>query len=143
MYTIIIIVTSTACGASDTLFGGFNARAALITRGLTETRRLVVAKGGKDKTMMGLSGVGDLVLTCTGTLSRNYQTGKALAEDASNAIAEGVFTAKSIHQMRENTGVDMPICEAVYKVIYENCSIQDALFTLQSRPLRKENDEDE
>ncbi|KNC78871.1 hypothetical protein SARC_08709 [Sphaeroforma arctica JP610] len=139
-------VLAIACGASDGFGFGYDARAALITRGLAELRRLVVAKGGKESTLMGLAGVGDLVLTCTGTLSRNYQTGKALAEgksiddirNSSKAIAEGVFTAKSIYQMQERTKVDMPICGAVYKVIYEGCSIKDALHTLQSRELKKE-----
>jgi len=141
-------VLAIACGASDGFGFGYDARAALITRGLAETSRLVQAKGGKESTMMGLSGVGDTVLTCTGTLSRNYQTGVSLAQGktideikaASNAIAEGVFTAKSIHQLMETTNVDMPICEAVYKVIYENMSIEGALASLQSRPLRKERD---
>lgn len=117
-------VLAIASGASDGFGFGYNARAALITRGLAEMCRLVVAKGGDARTLMGLSGVGDLVLTCTGTLSRNYTTGKMLAEGktideikaSSKAVAEGVFTALAIHQMAAKLGVDMPICEQVYKV---------------------------
>lgn len=117
-------VLAIASGASDGFGFGYNARAALITRGLAEMSRLVVAKGGDARTLMGLAGVGDLVLTCTGTLSRNYTTGKELATGKSideirgstKAVAEGVFTALAIHQMSAKLGVDMPICEAVYRV---------------------------
>lgn len=137
-----------ASGASDGFGFGYNARAALITRGVAEMQRLVVAKGGDPRTLMGLAGIGDLVLTCTGTLSRNYTTGKQLAEGmdidqikaSTNAVAEGVFTALAIHQMAERLGVDMPICEQVYQVIYEKRPIKEALGLLQARPLRAEHD---
>eukprot|EP00002_Diphylleia_rotans_P028939 TRINITY_DN5854_c0_g1_i1.p1 TRINITY_DN5854_c0_g1~~TRINITY_DN5854_c0_g1_i1.p1 ORF type:complete len:342 (+),score=87.16 TRINITY_DN5854_c0_g1_i1:51-1076(+) len=139
-------VIAIACGASDGFGFGLDARAALITRGLAEISRLVVKKGGNHYTMMGLCGVGDLVLTCTGNLSRNWQVGNRLAKGESieeiqksmQTIAEGVNTAYSVHQLANSLGVDMPICEQVYRVIFERVSIKDALAALQSRPLRAE-----
>lgn len=142
-------VLAIASGASDGFGFGYDARAALITRGLAEMKRLVVAKGGSAQTLFGLAGIGDLVLTCTGTLSRNYQVGHALAQgktmeeikSESKAIAEGVFTCKSLKQMIDREGgIDMPICLSVYRVVYENEPIQEALEKLRARPLRKEFD---
>jgi len=139
-------VLAIASGALDGFGFGNNARAALITRGLFELRRLVVAKGGSENGILGLAGVGDLVLTCTSSLSRNYSTGARLAKgetieqikESNRTVAEGVFSALSIHQLAEKLKVEMPICEQVYRVIYENVPIQEALSVLQQRPLRSE-----
>ena len=152
-------VLAIACGASDGFGFGANARAALITRGLAEMTRLVVKKGGKASTITGLAGVGDLVLTCSSSLSRNYSVGQAMAmaarsqpqqkskEDSSNnfnrdlAVAEGVKTSLAVHLLAERLGVEMPICESVYEVIHKGIDIKTALRKLQDRPLRAEHDE--
>eukprot|EP00931_Biecheleriopsis_adriatica_P015903 TRINITY_DN11902_c0_g1_i2.p1 TRINITY_DN11902_c0_g1~~TRINITY_DN11902_c0_g1_i2.p1 ORF type:complete len:381 (+),score=78.20 TRINITY_DN11902_c0_g1_i2:52-1143(+) len=136
-------VLAIASGASDGLGLGANARAALISRGLAEMARLVVKKGGCSSTIMGLAGVGDLVLTCTGALSRNYTIGKQLGEgkgmDTGAAVAEGVSTSLAVHELAEKLEVDMPLCEAVYQVLHRGVEVQTALATLQDRPLRSED----
>ena len=150
-------VLAIACGASDGFGFGANARAALITRGLAEMTRLVVKKGGKASTITGLAGVGDLVLTCSSSLSRNYSVGQAMAarslpeqqrkaESSNNfnrnlAVAEGVKTSLAVHLLAERLGVEMPICESVYEVIHKGIDIKTALRKLQDRPLRAEHDE--
>lgn len=134
-----------ACGASEGLGFGSNARAGLITRGLAEMARLVVQKGGKASTVTGLAGVGDLVLTCSSSLSRNFTVGKSLAEGkgatSGTAVAEGVLTSLSMHRLAEQLHVDMPICEAVYQVIHKQVPVLEALASLQGRPLGSESDD--
>jgi glycerol-3-phosphate dehydrogenase (NAD(P)+) len=130
-----------AAGASDGLGFGHNARAALITRGLAETGRLSAALGGKRETLMGLAGLGDLVLTCTGDLSRNRRVGLALAEGRPLAailaelghVAEGVGAARDARVLCRQHGVDMPICDAVYRVLYENLPPRRAVEALLAR----------
>lgn len=138
-------VLAIACGASDGFGFGADARAALITRGLAEMARLVVQRGGKVSTVTGLAGVGDLVLTCSSSLSRNYSVGKAIAEgkgmDTGAAVAEGVRTSLAMKRLAEKLDVDMPICDAVYQVIHNEVPIQRALAGLQARPLRSEDDD--
>ena len=120
-------VLAIAAGASDGLGFGDNARAALITRGLAETGRLSAAMGGKRETLMGLSGLGDLVLTCTGDRSRNRRVGLGLARGESLSavlaslghVAEGVTAARAVHALADSLAIDMPICAAVYRVLYE------------------------
>ncbi|MGE4496996.1 MAG: NAD(P)H-dependent glycerol-3-phosphate dehydrogenase [Deferribacterales bacterium] len=139
-------VIAVAAGISDGLGFGHNARAGLITRGLAEITRLGVAMGAKAETFMGLSGMGDLVLTCTGDLSRNRQVGLKLAEGFGideitgkmNMVAEGVYTAKAAYAYAAKAGIEMPITEQVYKVIYENKNPKDSVMALMERPLRKE-----
>lgn len=139
-------VIAVAAGISDGLGFGYNARAGLITRGLAEITRLGVAMGAKAETFMGLSGMGDLVLTCTGDLSRNRQVGLKLAEGFGideitgkmNMVAEGVYTAKAAYAYAAKAGIEMPITEQVYKVIYENKNPKDSVMALMERPLRKE-----
>eukprot|EP01060_Flectonema_neradi_P006521 TRINITY_DN14404_c0_g1_i1.p1 TRINITY_DN14404_c0_g1~~TRINITY_DN14404_c0_g1_i1.p1 ORF type:complete len:348 (+),score=90.36 TRINITY_DN14404_c0_g1_i1:48-1091(+) len=140
-------VIAIAAGATDGFEFGSNGRAGLISRGLAEMTRLIVRKGGKQATLMGLAGVGDLVLTCSSTMSRNYTVGFRLAkgEDiqtilSGKSVAEGVKTSSSVHQLAARLGVDMPICEEVYNVIHQNKPIAEALNTLQSRPLRSEGE---
>ncbi|MDP2805306.1 MAG: NAD(P)H-dependent glycerol-3-phosphate dehydrogenase [Gallionellaceae bacterium] len=134
-------VLAIAAGISDGLHLGYNARAALLTRGLAEMTRLGLRMGGKAETLGGLSGAGDLILTCTGDLSRNRQVGmflahkKILADILSELghVAEGVYTAREVHQVAQKMGVDMPICEAVYRVLYENLEATKAAESLLSR----------
>lgn len=134
-------VLAIAAGISDGMQMGLNARAALLTRGLAEMTRLGLQMGGRAETLGGLSGVGDLILTCTGDLSRNRQVGMLLAQrnslstilDQLGHVAEGVYTAREVHRVAEQLGVDMPICEAVYRVLYENLAAAKAVDMLLSR----------
>lgn len=139
-------VMAIASGISDGLGLGFNARAALITRGLAEMRRLGSAMGAKKETFSGLSGLGDLVLTCTGSLSRNYTVGTKLAQGMKLAdilsqtkmVAEGVATAESAYQLSQKYNIEMPIVEQIYKVIYEDKNPAAAVNDLMSRALKSE-----
>ncbi len=139
-------VIAIAAGACDGLGLGANTRAALITRGVAEMARLVTAKGGHLLTTAGLAGVGDLILTCTGDLSRNrslgYKLGRGMlleqALASSDGVAEGYPTAKSTHELAARLGVDLPICEAVHSVLYGGRDASFALKSLLSRPLRAE-----
>jgi len=139
-------VLAIACGIADGRGFGDNARAALITRGLAELTRLCVAKGGRAETMMGLSGMGDLVLTCTGTQSRNYSLGRAIGGgrtladilDERNSVAEGVFTSSAAVALAEQLAVDMPIATAVDAVLNREADIDDVIGALLARPLRAE-----
>ena len=126
---------------------GDNARAALITRGLAEISRLAVALGGKAETLMGLSGLGDLVLTANSTQSRNYSVGLALGEGKSlneilsnrRSVAEGVYTAEAVVERARAVNVEMPICEGLMKIMNENVPVNDVLYSLLSRPFKSEN----
>jgi glycerol-3-phosphate dehydrogenase (NAD(P)+) len=134
-------VLAIAAGTSDGLGFGHNARAALITRGLAETGRLSAALGGKRETLMGLAGLGDLVLTCTGDLSRNRRVGLGLARGRPlpeilselGHVAEGVAAARDVRTLCSACAVDMPICEAVFRVLYENLPPRRAVETLLAR----------
>ena len=139
-------VMAIATGIADGLKLGMNARAALITRGLAEMTRLGLALGARAETFMGLAGVGDLLLTCTGDLSRNRRVGLALARGEVltditaqlGAVAEGVKSAPSIDQLARRTGVEMPITRAVCAVLFERLPAQEALQQLLSRQVRSE-----
>ena len=141
-------VIAIAAGASDGLGFGHNTRAALITRGLAEITRLALAKGSHPMTLAGLAGMGDLVLTCTGELSRNRTVGFELGrgeklEDVLarlGHVAEGVPTAQSAYCLARQLGVDLPICSEVYRVLFEREAPRDAVRELTARPLRKERD---
>jgi glycerol-3-phosphate dehydrogenase (NAD(P)+) len=134
-------VLAIAAGASDGLGFGNNARAALITRGLAETARLAVALGGRRETLTGLSGLGDLVLTCTGDLSRNRRVGLGLGRGealtailaALGHVAEGVSAAQAVHTLAAALRVDMPISEAVYRILYEDLPPRRAVEALLAR----------
>ena len=139
-------VLAIAAGAADGLGFGANTRAALITRGLAEMMRLGEAMGGKRETFMGLAGVGDLILTCTDNQSRNRRTGLLLAqgktlaqvhEEIGQAI-EGIKTAREVVRLARQYGVEVPISEQVYRVLYENCPIEEAVHTLLSRKSSQE-----
>ena len=139
-------IMAIATGASDGLGFGHNARAALITRGLAETTRLAVSLGGKPETLSGLAGIGDLVLTCTGDLSRNRQVGLRLGGGESAAeilssmrmVAEGVRNTKTIKELADRQGVEMPIVEAVYRVLYEALHPKQVIGELFGRELKPE-----
>ncbi len=139
-------VMAIASGISDGLGLGSSTRAALITRGLAEMTRIGVAMGAVEKTFMGLSGLGDLVLTCTGTLSRNYTVGFRLGKGERledilanmTMVAEGVATSESAYELSERHGVEMPIIEQIYKVIREGKSPPDAVKELMTRSLKSE-----
>jgi glycerol-3-phosphate dehydrogenase (NAD(P)+) len=139
-------VIAVAAGACDGLGFGYNTRAALITRGLAEVARLALAKGGQALTLAGLAGLGDLVLTCTGELSRNrtlgYELGrgKKLADALSSLghVAEGVVTADSAFHLAQRLGVELPISSEVYRVLFEHKPVSDAVRAVLSRPLTRE-----
>jgi glycerol-3-phosphate dehydrogenase (NAD(P)+) len=134
-------VLAIAAGISDGLGFGANARAALITRGLAEMGRLSHALGGQRETLMGLAGLGDLVLTCTGELSRNRRVGLELAAGKALAtvlallghVAEGVPAARAVHALAHSLKVEMPICEAVHQVLYEHVEPRVAVTQLLER----------
>jgi glycerol-3-phosphate dehydrogenase (NAD(P)+) len=139
-------VLAIACGVVEGRKLGDNARAALITRGLAEMVRLAVAKGGRAETLMGLSGLGDLVLTCTATQSRNYSLGLALGQGRALtdilaervSIAEGVDSAAAAAALAKRVGVDMPITAAVDAILHRRAPIDDAIAALLSRPFKNE-----
>src|SRR5262249_15021735 len=139
-------VLAIACGIVAGRRLGDNARAALITRGLAEMVRLAVAKGGKVETLMGLSGLGDLTLTCTGVQSRNHSLGIALGEGRSLAevlgprrsIAEGVASAAAVAGLARRLGVEMPIVAAVDAILNAGAEIGATIDGLLDRPFRSE-----
>lgn len=139
-------VAAIACGIAMGKGLGENAIAALITRAMAEMRRLCAAKGGKTETLMGLSGMGDVMLTCTSATSRNTSLGIALGKGRSldkvlaerEGVTEGVATAESVHQMCEMLHIEMPICEAVYDVLYSGLGVDGAISRLLERPFVKE-----
>lgn len=139
-------VVAIAAGCVDGLGFGHNSRAGLITRGLAEIGRLAASKGANQLTVAGLSGMGDLVLTCTGSLSRNRTVGfelgkgRTLKEILENLghVAEGVKTTKSAYDLSRKVGVDMPITNEVYKVLYEDKSPRQAVVDIMTRELKKE-----
>jgi glycerol-3-phosphate dehydrogenase (NAD(P)+) len=141
-------VIAIAAGASDGMGFGHNARAALITRGLAEIARLAVKLGGEPMTLAGLAGMGDLVLTCTGSLSRNRHVGFELGRGRTlnevlgemRQVAEGVRTAKSAHDLARREGVPMPIVHEVYSVLYEHKEPKVAVWDLMVREAHKEFD---
>jgi len=141
-------VMAVATGIADGLGLGFNARAALITRGLAEMTRLAARLGAEPATLAGLAGLGDLVLTCTGSLSRNRSVGvevgrgKPLEEvlAGKETVAEGVVTTRSAQALAAREGVEMPIVDAVHRVLFEGQQARDAIGSLMTRELRPETD---
>ncbi|MGH7487669.1 MAG: NAD(P)H-dependent glycerol-3-phosphate dehydrogenase, partial [bacterium] len=142
-------VMAVATGIAEGLGLGFNARAALITRGLAEMTRLGVALGAEQSTFAGLAGLGDLVLTCTGSLSRNRTVGLELGkgrqlEDVlkdTETVAEGVVTAQSARDLAIRVGVEMPIVDTVNRVLFDGQPARSSIAALMSRELRSEVDE--
>jgi glycerol-3-phosphate dehydrogenase (NAD(P)+) len=141
-------VIALACGIAAGRKYGENARAALITRGLAEMTRLALVKGGKAETLMGLAGVGDLVLTCTSTQSRNFSLGYALGQGKelhevlpgkSHGLTEGVVTADSLYELSMKLGVAMPLCHTVHHVLKGRLTVEDGIEQLLSRPFTEES----
>ncbi len=139
-------VIAIAAGIADGLGYGHNTRAALITRGLAEMTRLAIARGAHPLTLAGLGGMGDLVLTCTGDLSRNRRVGMELGRGRTldevlgetTQVAEGVRTAKSAYELSVRENVDMPITLEVYRMLYEGKAPAEVVASLMGRPLRAE-----
>ena len=139
-------VMAIAAGACDGLGFGYNTATALITRGLAEMNRLATKRGAHPLTLAGLSGMGDLVLTCMGGLSRNRQVGQKLGQGLSieeitrdmKQVAEGVRTARSAHLLAEREGVEMPITAQVHAMLYEGVPASHAVEALMSRSLKRE-----
>jgi glycerol-3-phosphate dehydrogenase (NAD(P)+) len=142
-------VIAIAAGVVDGLGLGLNTRAALITRGMAEIRRLGVKLGANPRTFTGLAGFGDLILTCTGHLSRNHTVGKKIGEGQKlgdilaemRMVAEGVKTAKSVYNLSRKLGVEMPISHEIYRILYEDLAPKDAVHRLMTRGLKQELDE--
>ncbi|MBN2751250.1 MAG: NAD(P)-dependent glycerol-3-phosphate dehydrogenase, partial [Rhodospirillaceae bacterium] len=141
-------VLAIACGIVSGRTLGHNAQAALITRGMAEITRLAVAKGATPVALMGLAGLGDLILTATSMLSRNFSLGVALGQGRTleevlgerRAVTEGVFTARATRDLAAKTGIDMPIASAVAAVLFDGADINTTIGDLLSRPLRAEQD---
>jgi glycerol-3-phosphate dehydrogenase (NAD(P)+) len=142
-------VIAIAAGVIDGLQLGLNTRAALITRGMTEIRRLGLKLGANPRTFTGLAGYGDLILTCTGDLSRNHTVGKKIGEGQKvndilgemRMVAEGVKTAKSVYNLSRKLGVEMPISHEMYRILYEDLDPKEAVYRLMTRDLKQELDE--
>ena len=140
-------VLAIACGVTEGRGFGDNARAALITRGLAEMTRLCIAKGGKAETMMGLSGLGDLTLTCSSSQSRNYSLGEELGKGKTlekvlasrNSVAEGVTSAAAVSTLAKRLGIEMPITEAVAAIVSGTVSVDAAIEGLLTRPFQDES----
>jgi glycerol-3-phosphate dehydrogenase (NAD(P)+) len=139
-------VIAIACGIVMGRRLGDNARAALITRGLAEMARLAIAAGGRRETLMGLSGLGDLTLTCTSLQSRNHSLGVALGQGqrlsdilaARRSIAEGVTSSRAAALLAQRLGVDMPIVRAIEAILHQGAAIDSAIEALLARPFRPE-----
>ncbi|MDE7041159.1 MAG: NAD(P)-dependent glycerol-3-phosphate dehydrogenase [Oscillospiraceae bacterium] len=142
-------VLALCCGVSDGMGLGDNTKALLMTRGMTEMARLGVALGGRKETFAGLSGMGDLIVTCTSMHSRNRRCGILVGQGKSveeamkevGATVEGYYAALSAHQLAEKAGVEMPICECAYRVLYEGQSVREVVGALMSRNKKREADE--
>lgn len=142
-------VLALCCGISDGMGLGDNTKALLMTRGMTEMARLGVALGGRKETFAGLSGMGDLIVTCTSMHSRNRRCGILIGQGKQvqeaikevGATVEGYFAALSAHQLAQKAGVEMPICDCAYAILYEGKSAEDVLRQLMSRHKRHEEDE--
>ncbi|HEY4491578.1 MAG TPA: NAD(P)H-dependent glycerol-3-phosphate dehydrogenase [Acidobacteriota bacterium] len=139
-------IIAIASGVVSGVGYGYNTLAGLITRGLAEVNRLAVKLGAHPATLAGLAGIGDLILTCTGHLSRNRQVGIAIGKGESidqitsrmRMVAEGIYTTKAIHILAQQLGVVMPITEQVYKLIYKQQEPKTAILELMSRELKPE-----
>ena len=139
-------VLAIAVGCSDGMGFGDNTRAAIITRGLAEMKRFVLAYGGKPETLSGLAGVGDLIVTCTSVHSRNHLVGERLGKGEKIAdilasmqmVAEGVWNSKVVHEIAARLGVEMPLCEMVYRACYEGYDAKCAAADMMGRKLKGE-----
>lgn len=141
-------VLAIACGIVAGRGFGKNARAAVMTRGMAEIMRFGLAKGARRETLMGLSGLGDLILTCSSTQSRNMSLGKRLGEGESmeevlarrTSVAEGAYSAEVVVRIAEQAGLDLPIIRAVYEILYEGAEVEATIAGLLARPFTREED---
>ena len=141
-------IIAIAAGMCDGLDAGLNPRAALITRGLTEMKRLGLKMGAEPLTFSGLAGVGDLILTCTGSLSRNHAVGMKIAQgmsldeilDEMRMVAEGVKTTRSVYNLSHKLGVELPICNEVYHILFDGRNPAESINRLMTRDLKNEMD---
>ena len=139
-------VIAIAVGCSDGMGFGDNTRAALITRGLAEMKRFVLAYGGKPETLSGLAGIGDLIVTCTSRHSRNHSVGERLGKGekikdilgSMQMVAEGVWNSKVVHELAREFKIEMPISEAVYQACYHDYDVRNALAEMMTRDLKSE-----
>ena len=139
-------VLAISVGCSDGMGFGDNTRAALITRGLVEMKRFVLAYGGLEETLNGLAGIGDLIVTCTSVHSRNHSVGERLGKGerigdilgSMQMVAEGVWNSKVVHEIAKKLGVEMPICEMVYAICYKGLPAADAAKAVMERRLKAE-----
>ncbi|MCL2491619.1 MAG: NAD(P)-dependent glycerol-3-phosphate dehydrogenase [Coriobacteriia bacterium] len=139
-------VVAIACGVADGLEMGDNTKAALMTRGLAEMARLGEAMGANPMTYMGLAGMGDLIVTCTSKHSRNRALGEEIAhggsleafEERTHMVAEGALACRSINELAHQKGIDMPLTEAVYSMLYEDADLAQVMAILMARPQRSE-----
>lgn len=140
-------IIAIACGIAEGLGMGFGAKATIITRGLHEIRKLAVANGCQPETLNGLSGMGDLFLTCSSLISRNCRFGHLLSQGLSpkealqkiGAVVEGAYTCVAVLEVSKQLGIPMPITEVVYKIIYKGMPIQDVVQTLMERTVKAEH----
>ena len=139
-------IIAIACGVVDGLGIGLNARAGVMTRGLAEISRLAVARGANPLTLAGLSGMGDLVLTCTGDLSRNRRVGLGLGHGKKlseilmelGQVAEGVITTETARELAQKEKIEIPLIEEVYQLLYKEKSAKEALRDILGRERRAE-----
>ena len=142
-------VIALCAGISDGVGYGDNTKAMLMTRGLTEISRLGVSLGAKKETFAGLAGVGDLIVTCTSMHSRNRRAGILIGQGKDpqeamkevGAVVEGYYAARSAWELGQRQGIDMPITEAAYKLLYEGMPLQDAFSTLLQRQRKSESED--
>ncbi|MBQ7713518.1 MAG: NAD(P)H-dependent glycerol-3-phosphate dehydrogenase, partial [Oscillospiraceae bacterium] len=141
-------VAALCCGIVDGCALGDNAKALLMTRALAEMARLTEKLGGRRDTLLGLAGVGDLIVTCTSMHSRNHRAGILIGQGRTpdeaaaeiGAVVEGCYAAQSARELADEFGVDMPICRAVYAVLYEGAAVAPAVRALMGRQARRESD---
>ena len=139
-------VIALCCGVSDGMGLGDNTKALMMTRGMTEMARLGVAMGGQSDTFAGLSGMGDLIVTCTSMHSRNRRAGILVGQGRTaqeamkevGAVVEGYYAADSAHMLAEKMGVDMPICRCAYEVLYQGKRVEEVVDELMGRAKKDE-----
>ncbi|MCH2541372.1 MAG: NAD(P)-dependent glycerol-3-phosphate dehydrogenase [Alphaproteobacteria bacterium] len=144
---VIKNILAIASGIVESQKLGASARAALMTRGLAEMMKIGVAFGGKESTFYGLSGLGDLILTCNSKLSRNFVTGLLIGKGKKireitklkKTISEGVINSKTIFSLSKKKKIEMPVCESVYRILYKNVKIKETIEKILSRNIKKEN----
>ena len=144
---VIKNILAIASGITESQNLGSSARAALITRGLAEMMKIGIAFGAKESTFYGLSGLGDLILTCNSKLSRNFVTGLLIGKGKkikeiiklNKAISEGVINSKTIFHLSKKKNIEIPVCESVYRILYKNAKIKETIEKILSRNIKKEN----